>query len=444
MKKIWIAPLVASLVTAPLIASAADTQAEIEALKKRIAALEKDSEVDISSTRNYTIGSGMQFGVGSGVYGDELYINDFGLNRDLTLLHERQFIDSRFRSFEEAPHLLISGNVSGTVGKHSHRFGIELSDHQQFMKASAEMDFAAYVNEDWLGYIQIEGDGNNDDTTVRIDQAFTTYGNFNKHPMYVTLGYQYVPFGNFTTNFIEKTEVQELGRTQVPAALGGFNYVDGPWDVNGAFFWFDGATRTSNNYRLDEVGANLQARRTELGPEKDMSIMFGASWINNLASSNGIKDEVRNGGRLDHYVPAVDMRAKFAKGPFSLTAEYLTAIRAFSQTDFTQTRVGHNPNSIKPNAAYAEAAYDFKVWGMPNTASVRYGQTRDSLAFGLPYEQYGASYQLTPFFNTRVTFEYMHKLDYDSSTTATDFAGATVTGTGKADDLFQAQINVFF
>jgi len=116
MKKLWIAPLVASLATTPLIASAADTQAEIEALKQRIAALEQDSEVDISSTRNYTIGSGMQFGVGSGVYGDNLYINDFGLNRDLTLLHERQFIDSRFRSFEEAPHLLISGNIAGTAG----------------------------------------------------------------------------------------------------------------------------------------------------------------------------------------------------------------------------------------------------------------------------------------------------------------------------------------
>lgn len=448
MKKLWVASLVAGMALSPHV-FAANTQAEINDLKKRIAALE-DQE-DVTETRNYTLGTDMQFGIGSGTYADELYIIDFGLNRDLSLLHQRKYISSKFKSFEEAPHLLISGDVQASIGKHSERFGVELAEHEQFMKASVEMDFTGFINEDWLGYVEFTGDGYGDDTGVFVDQVFTTYGNFNKSPVYLTLGYQYVPFGNFTTNFIESTMVQDLGRIQVPGANLGFDILtDSHWEINGAGFWYDGHTKNSDEFRLNEVGANLQARKTDLGPDKDMSFLAGASFTNNLASSNGIEDFVDEADidKLDHYVPAVDVRAKFTKGPFSLTAEYLTATRAFSKDDFVRVSSTGSMNSVQPNATYVEAALDFKVWGMPNTFSARWGETNDALAFGLPEEQYGLSYQLAPFFNTRITFEWMHKIDYNSSDTVVAHydtgTAVTTVGTGDVDDVFQAQINVFF
>jgi hypothetical protein len=263
------------------------------------------------------IGTGMQFGVGSGTYADELYLIDFGLNRDLSLLHERQYIHTKYKNFESEPHLLISGNISGTVGKNSNPFGIDKDDHAAFMKGSAEMDFTAMINEDWLGYLEIEADAFGDDTDLGVKQAFTTYGNFDKSPLYATVGYQYVPFGNFTTNFIESTMVQELGRIQVPAVNGAFNVLtDDHWEVNGAVFWFDGKTRTSTDQRLDEIGANLQGRVTELGPQGDISVMAGMSVVNNLSSSNGMKDFIADelDSRVEHYVPAVDLRTKLHSG----------------------------------------------------------------------------------------------------------------------------------
>lgn len=448
MKKLWVASLMAGMAVSPQVLAAQSTQAEINDLKKRIDALEKQE--DVNETRNYMLGTGMQFGVGSGTYADELYVIDFGLNRDLSLLHERQYISSKYKRFEDAPHLLISGNISGTVGKHSDRFGIALSDHEQFMKGSVEMDFTGMINEDWLGYVELTGDAFGGDTGVFIDQAFTTYGNFDKNPVYLTLGYQYVPFGNFTTNFIESTPVQELGRIQVPAANGAFNVLtnDRKWEVNGGVFWFDGQTKNTDEFTLNEVGANLQARRTQLGPQQDMSLMGGVSVVNNLASSNGISDYVIDAGidKLDHYVPAVDARVKFAKGPFSLTGEYLTTTRGFSESDFEQVHTDGSTEGVKPSATYVEAALDYKVWGMPNTLSARWGETNDALAFGLPEEEYGLSYQLAPFFNTRVTFEWMHKMDYSENDTviANGGAGPTTVGTDNIDDVLQAQINVFF
>jgi hypothetical protein len=446
MKKLWVASLLASMALSPqVLAATTNTQKEIEALKKRIEALEETADID--ETRNYMIGTGMQFGVGSGTYADELYLIDFGLNRDLSLLHERQFINNKYKRFENAPHLLLSGNISGTVGANSNLFGIYDNGHEQFMKGSAEIDMTGFINEDWLGYLEIEADAFGSDTDLGVKQAFATYGNFDRSPMYLTLGYQYVPFGNFTTNFIESTVVQEMGRIQVPAANGAFNILTGNnWEINGGVFWFDGSTKTSDEYRLDEIGANLQARVTKLGPDNDISIMMGASVVNNLSSSNGMKGVIAEDldSTVQDYVPAADFRAKVVKGPFSITAEYLGTMREFAASDIATGKEGDTVlDGAQPSSMYVEAAYDYTFWGMPNTLSARYGETSQSLAFGLPTEEYGLSYQLAPFFNTRVTFEYMHKLDYSESTVA-DVGGVVTNGTGLTDDLFQAQINVYF
>lgn len=451
MKNLWVIPLLACMATSPTVLAAAakstnSTQAQIDELTKRISELEKQDDVD--ETRNYMIGTDMQFGVGSGTYSDEIYLIDFGLNRDLSLLHERQYIASKFKSFEKAPHLLISGEISGTAGKHSSPFGIMDAEHQQFMKAEALMDFTAYVNPDWLGYFELDAIADAGDTSITTRQAFATWGNFDKTPMYVTVGYQFVPFGSYTTNFIDATMVQELGRTQVPATTGAFNIVTKKdLEVNGAVFWFAGDTKDSEHYRLDQMGANIQARQQKLGPKKDMSIMGGVSFINNLASSNGIEDDVIADldATLDHYIPAVDARVKFMKAAFSLTGEYLAAVREFAEEDITQGSISGTQDGARPTGAYVEAAYDHAVWKMPATISGRWGQTQDSLAFGLPYEEWGLSYQLKPFFNTRVTFEYLHRIDYSESTEYTANSGAIVeTGTGQSDDLFQAQVNVYF
>jgi hypothetical protein len=449
MKNVWAVSLLASMIVSPQVQAAAtapNTQAEINDLKKRIHALEQQE--DVNETRNYTLGTDMQFGVGSGTYDDEIYIIDFGLNRDLSLLHERQWIHRKYKSFEKEPHLLISGNISGTAGAHSHLFGAIEDEHEQFMEAEAEVDFTAMINPDWLGYFEFNGTAFGHDTPLTVKQAFTTYGNFDKSPLYVTLGYQYVPFGSFTTNFIESTPVQDLGRIQVPAANGAFNVVTkGHLEVNGGVFWFDGESRTSEEYRLDEVGANLQIRQNKLGPQKDMSIMVGVSVVNNLASSNGMEGIVNDDildGRLEHYVPAVDGRVKFAKGPFSLTGEYLTTTRAFAYNDFAGGQIGEDLSGVQPSAAYIEAAIDFDVWKMPTALSARWGETNEALAFGLASEEYGLSYQLKPFFNTRVTFEYMHRNDYNENEVVYSGGILDTQGTGQTDDLFQAQINVFF
>jgi hypothetical protein len=109
-----------------------------------------------------------------------------------------------------------------------------------------------------------------------------------------------------------------------------------------------------------------------------------------------------------------------------------------------QGPIGTAGDTIVPDAAHFEAGYSFKVYDMPTQLSAAYDFTNDALAFGQPQDQYGVSYQLSPFRNTRVTMEYVHKNDYGANQIATWGNGTVIAGTGQQDDLFQAQLNVFF
>lgn len=449
MKKSWLALALAGVAFSPAVLAAStqsntsnsSTQEEIAALKKRIEALESN---DISTTRSLDVGTQKVFGIGSDEYNNVLYINDFGLNTDLNLLHQRRFVHAYFRGFDNAPRLMFSGNAFGTAGIHSHVLPVDSSQGKQFMQAGVELDVVGYANEDWLAYFEMQADAFGDDTDFGIQQGFVTYGNLDKMPTYITLGYQYIPFGAFTTAFITNTLVQDLARTQTPAVTGGYVYTKEQMNLNTSAFWYDGSeAHTSSQNRLNQWGINAQFRNEKLTASKDLAFTVGASFENNLAASNQIGPNVVD-SQLKHLVPAIDLRFQLDKGNFTFLSEYVQALQGFSEEDFTQTVAGHSAQHIVPEATHFEMAYKFPVWALDTQLSIAYDQTQDSLAFELPEEQYGASYQLIPYSNTYVTFEYMHKINYGANVSTTAGGVAQNTGTGETDDMFQVQVNVFF
>lgn len=446
MKKSWLALAFASVAFSPAVLAAstqtANTQAEeIAELKKRISKLESG---DISTTRSVGVGTQEVFGIGSDEYNEVLYINDFGVNTDLNLLHQRRFVHHYFHGFENAPRLMFSGDASGTVGSHSDALPIDSSQGHQFMEARVELDVVGYANEDWLAYFEIKADAFGDNTDLGIEQGFVTYGNLDKLPVYLTMGYQYIPFGSYTSAFITDPLVLSLARTQTPAMTGGYVFTQEQMNLNASAFWYDGAqAHTSDQNRLNQWGLNAQFRNEKLGRAKDFAFTVGASFMNNLAASNGIAPVVVD-NQIKHYIPAFDVRFQMEKGPFTFYSEYVQSMKGFSEEDFTQTKAGHNPQHVKPEAAHFEAAYSFPVYGMDTELSIAYDQSQDGLAFDIPQEQYGASYQLAPYENTYVTFEYMHKVDYGTQYSTTAGGAYNNTGTGAHDDMVQVQANVFF
>lgn len=446
MKKLCAIAIASSVAFAPVIASAADEQQtqqqqEIEQLRKRVeslesAAVEESRDVgDPQESRQY-------FGLGSGVYNEQLYIHDFGLNKDLNLLHQRRFLEAHNYDVN-TPRLLMSGYVFARAGKHGDILPSDGSQHDSFIEGEIAMDFTGFVNDTWLTYFQIEAQGFGDDQGVVVDQGFTTFGNLNKFPVYITAGYFYPAFGDYTTQFITDALTQDLGRIRAPAVSVGYDkLVEGDWEVSGSAFVFDGDSKTSDDFRLDEVGANVQVHKEGLGPAEDLRLNLGASVVNNMASSLGLRSEAESlpGSKLTHYVPAYDVRGKFGYGPAYISLEYISAMRHFSKDDFTLTKSGGTAHAIAPTAFAAEGVYNFDIWGLPSLVALTYQHMTDTLAFDLPKEQYGLAFAFSPFRNTRLTFEYLQKKDYATSYTTSNGK----TGTGKTDDVFLGEISVFF
>lgn len=437
--------------------ASADIQNQIDSLQARIQTLKSDA---VRGARTFSLRGPHGYKIGSDIYNEVVYMHDFGLNKDLSLLNERYESYKHANPDEKIPRVLVSALLESRLGRHSTKFGIENPDHESFIRSKAELSFTASASEDWLGYFEVRGDGRGtttrravDNAKVNVYQLFLTYGNFEKSPVYATLGYQYLPFGSFTTRQITDTLPRDLARTKAPAALGGYDYRDETVDLNAALFVFDGDTKDARDFSLNQWGLNLQGRKTGLGAKRDMKISAGVSYINNMASSEGISDEVvdsaASGGanlsKLKHYIPAVDVRSKWVKGPWSVWGEYITATRSFAQRDFAQTHAGHAPHGIQPEALHAEANYQFELWNFSQTLAISYDATRDALAFGLPKSQIVLGYVIKPIRNLQITSEYAHKNDYGKNESADLGNGTnTVAGTGKTDDLFQIALTLYF
>ncbi len=441
MKKLFAMAIAASVAYAPIIASA-DQEQELNELRERVQSLE-DLSVEESRHSGNSASNQQYFGLGSGVYNEQLYIHDFGLNKDLNLLHQRGFLDAQGISLKEAPRVMMSGFVFARAGHHSNVLPVDGSQHKSFIEGEIGMDFTGFVNDMWLAYFQIEAQGFGGDQGVVVDQGFTTFGNLDKFPVYATAGYFYPAFGDYTTQYISDSLPQELGRIRAPAIAVGYDkVVEDDWEISASAFIYDGDSKTSDDFRLDEVGANFQVHKEGFGPQNNMELNLGASVVNNMASSLGIRSEAEGlpGSKLSHYVPAYDVRGKYGMGNFYVQIEYLSAIRHFAKDDFTQTRAGHSADAIKPTALHTEAVYGFDIWGIPSMVAVTYQYMEDTLAFDLPKEMYGPLFQISPFRNTKLTVEYLQKKDYGSNTTTSN----GMTGSGKTDDLVQAEISVFF
>ncbi len=460
MKKLWTLSMAAAVACAPIVALAEDQQAqatqtqtssqteaqqqaEIQALQKRVAALEKTS-IEESRDEGDPEAANRYFGLASGVYNEELYLHEFGLNKDLNLLHQRRFLNEHGYDFSKSPSLLISGYVFARAGTHSDALATDSSQHDEFIEGEMGIDFTGFVNDSWLTYFQIEGYGFGADAgNVVLDQGFTTFGNLDEFPAYITGGYFYPAFGDFTTEFITNTLPRDLGRIRAPAfAVGYDKIIPDQWDINASAFIIDGDAQTSDDFKLNQVGANFQVRKESLGPMNDMALTLGASIVNNMASSLGISGYVEDlpSGTMTHYVPGADVRAKLQKAGFYIMAEYMAAIRDFSSDDFTQTKAGGSADNIRPTAFSSEAGYKFDIWGVPSTFAVTYQTMQDTLAFELPEDMYGALFEIRPFRNTAIALEYLQKNDYNSNLSTSNGE----TGTGDTDNLVQGELAVFF
>ena len=230
----------------------------------------------------------------------------------------------------------------------------------------------------------------NDETDVDIDVTTLTIGNTEEYPLYLTVGKMYVPFGALLTHFpddplLDVPLTLVLGETSEKALLVGVEYQG--FSVSGYAF----------NGDMDETGENNQVEsygfdaNYSFDDEKGFDILIGASYISNIADSDGLTDSLgdddRHGGlgleEIDDYVDGFDAYLHAGYAGFFVDAEYMTAL-----DNFEPDELANDFGKAEPEVWNFEVGYNLD-WGKNLEIVLKYAGSDEAEALGFPEKRYG-------------------------------------------------------
>jgi len=425
--------------------------------------------IDIDVPGQSFVSTGPYIGVPLLYSGGNLIINSPNINEDVTLLNMRKAIRERLVALgrpieEDHAHLLLSGIVEGQVFYESPGVGATTSGVDV---SSAELDAYILGPSSWTSGLlafnydsdvgtntgALSSNSRTSNSRVFVSKAFITIGDFQKSPVYGSIGQMYVPFGTYSSNMLSSTLTKILGRTKERALLVGYQQ-QGANALYGSIYVFGGPTYVGSQNRLNNSGINL-GYRYALGERYSGDVGVGV--IANLADSVGMQF---NGNRspqfggfgapnnygneqLVHRVSALDLRGLFSIGKsIDIVAEYVAALSAFSPADLT-----FNTHGAKPQALNVEFAYTFSIFEKPSTIAVGYGKSKDGLALGLALDRYSIVFNTSIWKDTLQGLEFRHDINYAAGNFATGNGTAVtklITGAGKSDNMLTAQFDIFF
>ena len=405
--------------------------------------------------------------------GNNLIINDPKINTDVALLKLRKaahegLIARGIHTEDEThhSHLLLSGNLegqaqyvqygqqggNGSSGNNGSSTNVDLS--------ATELDGFLLSPSPWIsGFFSFSYDGSRNPTItnsrvlnsrIYLNDAFIIVGDFNRSPVYSTIGQMYVPFGTYSSVMVSAPLTKAFARTKARAFLVGFQQ-QCPNAFYASIYAFKGDSHASATSRINNGGVNLGYRfstahnfNAELGAGylANIADAVGMQYTGNQPSFNGFGGPNPYGSeKIVHRVPALDLRGRMSVGEdIDFIAEYVGVTTDFNPNDLAFNNVGARPWGLN-----TEAAYTFRVLDKPTSLGVGYSQAREALALGLAERRISAVLNTSIWHNTIQSLEFRHDINYSQSSTATG-SGVTplYTGLGTSDNVVTLNFDVYF
>lgn len=393
--------------------------------------------------------------------GSHLIVNIPSTNEDLRLLQYQQKLYNTYRDscipYPQNPYVQFSGKIEGQVMASTPYTGNRTSD---INLTGAELDMAAVLNQwavSFLGFVYNSNppSPNNPPITrtanseVQLSKGFLSIGNFDKAPIYGTLGQFVVPYGSYASNMLTAPLTVSVGQMLERAILLGYSPSPkgGPY---GSVFTFKGDSGSGGTLgHINQVGVNVGYAHNFQRIKTDI----GGGYIANIADSGGMQNNGQTTGftgfggsqaseSLVHRVPAIDLRGNIAFDKYNLRAEYINSIRSFNPYDMS-----YNGGTAKPSALNVEASYSFLTFAHPSAVAIGYGNSSQALALLIPKQRYVASYNVAIWRHTIGTIEFRHDINYGSGDYASgggDLPVDTGNNLGHTSQTLTAQLGVYF
>lgn len=243
-----------------------------------------------------------------------------------------------------------------------------------------------------------------EDDDVFVDEGFISLTGGEGFPAYLIAGRQYLPFGDFDSQFVTDPNTLILGETHVGSVVVGYRFGGEMIEVSvGAF-----------NGRVDKVGDDntIDSVVASIVAQPFAALMIGASYTSNLASSDAFSEFVID--PIDDLVGGWSAFVTFQfLERFKVIGEYVAAVDNFKAGEIYDAADTQERQPSAWNVEWSAVIVDRLE------LAVRYGGSDDGGTEFLPESQYGAVLNWGFFENTNLALEYLHG-DYEDDMQETD------------------------
>jgi hypothetical protein len=308
----------------------------------------------------------------------------------------------------------------------------ESEDASDLTLTTVELALEAEVNE-WVnvGALFLYEDptsfeGENDETSVDLDEAVVTIGNTEEYPLYCSAGAMYVPFGGLLTHFPDDPLIDQpltllMGETREKAVLLGMEHEG--FSVSGYLFNGDVNEEGEDN-QIESFGFDANYAYDD---EEGFDVLAGASYISNIADSDGLEDGLGIEEIAD-YVAGYDVYLHVGWADFFVEAEYMAAADDFEPSELAT----EDGDGAEPSVWNLELGYNWD-WGKNLEIVVKYAGSDESEGLGFPEKRYGLCFNQDIYEGVIVSLAYLND----------DFEDADVDGRDDRDVVY-GQIAIEF
>jgi hypothetical protein len=242
--------------------------------------------------------------------------------------------------------------------------------------------------------------GDNGDANFEVDTAIITIANAEETPAFLMAGKMFVPFGALLEHFPNDPLIHApltllLGEINEKALLIGAE-LEG-FTVSAYVFNGDVEEGGGDNV-IESYG--FDANYAFEDETQDLDMLVGASYISNIAESDGLEEEI--GDNIDSYTPGAAVYFHVGLQGFFFDAEYMTATE-----DFGVGELHMGAASAKPEVWNLEAGYNYNWWRNLEI-TLKVAGSDDCEGLGFPRERYGINFNQEIFDDTVFSVGYMY------------------------------------
>lgn len=323
-------------------------------------------------------------------------------------------LERRVKQLEEAIGRPVTGNtwvdrlqIGGLIEVEAYHEKVDFKNPASADETTSDVDLATVelvVDARIVAHVDGHVMFKYEDDDVFVDEGFISLTGGEAFPAYLIAGRQYIPFGDFDSQFVTDPNTLILGETNVGSVVVGYRLGGEMVDVSvGAF---NGRVdKTGDDNTIDSVVASIVAQPFD-------ALMIGASYTSNLASSDAFSEFVID--PIDDLVGGWGAFVNFQFFErFKFIAEYVAAIDHFNAGEIYDAADTQERQPSVWNVELGTEIVDRLE------LAVRYGGSDDGGAEFLPESQYGAVLNWGFFESTNLALEYLHG-DYEDDIQETE------------------------